>query len=121
MQNCRLHGLKPLANFVVNEIIHDPTLIDIEWRQLADTLILRICKDIGIEVPKWLIGWSEVESLDEFDDIQRERVRVFLQKQINDAYGRIQIIDENGRPRPNYKNEVNVKKPKTSLNVFGMF
>ncbi len=38
-----------------------------------------------------------------------KRVRAFLQKEINDAYGRIQILDEDGRPQTDYKNEVNVK------------
>ena len=107
--NCRLHLLKPLGQFVVNEITGDPSLIDMDWKELADTLILRICMDIGIEVPIWLQGWTEVESLDDFDDIQRERIRGFLVKEINQAYGKIQVIDEEGRPQKDYKNEVDVK------------
>ncbi len=108
-KNCSLHGLKPLAQFVVNEIIHNPKLVDMDWRELADLLIRVICIDIGIDVPKWLQGWSEVETLDEFDDIQRGRVREFLQQQINDSYGRIQVLDENGQPKTDYKNEIDVK------------
>ncbi len=57
-----------------------PTLIDMDWRELADTLIIRICMDIGIDNPKWLQVWSEVESLDEFDDIQREESKSILTK-----------------------------------------
>ncbi len=94
---------------MVNEIIHDPKLVDMDWRELSDLLIRMICTDIGIDVPKWLQGWSEVESLYEFDDIQRERVREFLQQQINDAYGRIQVLNDSGRPKTDYKNEFNVK------------
>lgn len=108
-KNCRLHGLKPLAQFASNEILTNPTLIDMDWKELADTLLLRICMDIGIEIPKWLDGWSEVESLDDFEDIQRERIRSFLQKEINQAYGQIQLIDNDGRPQKNYKDEINVK------------
>ena len=108
-KNCSLHGLKPLAHFAANEIINNPTLLDLDWKELADTLILRICSDIGIDVPKWLQGWSEMETLDDLDDIQRERVRTFLQSEINNAYGRIQILDEHGQPKTDYKNEVDVK------------
>ena len=118
--NCRLHLLKPLGQFVVNEITGDPSLIDMDWKELADTLILRICMDIGIEVPIWLQGWTEVESLDDFDDIQRERIRGFLVKEINQAYGKIQILDDEGRLQQDYKNEVDVKTTKDFKNRVGV-
>ncbi len=108
-KNCSLHGLKPLAHFAANEITHDPKLLDMGWRELADTLIRLIYTEIGNDVPKWLLGWNETESLDDLDDIQRERVRTFLQSEINNAYGRIQILDERGQPKTDYKNEVDVK------------
>jgi len=109
IKNCRLHGLKPFGQFVADEVVNDPTLIDMDWKELADLMILRICIDIGIEVPDWLKGWSEVESLDDFDDMQRERIRAFLQKEINNAYGRIEILDEEGRHQKKYNNEIEVK------------
>jgi hypothetical protein len=48
-------------------------------------------------------------SIDDFDDIQRERIRGFLVKQINDAYGRIEVVDEEGRHQKKYNNEIEVK------------
>lgn len=108
-KKCSLHGLKPLAHFAANEIIHDPKLLDMGWRELADTLIRLMYTEIGIDVPKWLLEWNETESLGDLDDIQRERLRTFLQSEINTAYGRIQIFDEHGQPKTDYKNEVDVK------------
>ncbi len=104
-ENCRLHELKPLGQFAANEIINDPDLLDLGWRKLADTLILRIFMELGKDVPEWLKSWSEEESLDEFNDIQLERIRAFLQKQINDAYGRIQVLDEEGRPKQYFEDD----------------
>lgn len=115
-KNCRLHGLKPFGQFVVDEVVNDPALLDMDWRELADLMVLRICMDIGIDVPEWLKGWSEAETQYDFDDIQIERVRGFLVKQINDAYGRIQVVDEEGKSQSKFDLESDIKTSKSFKN-----
>jgi hypothetical protein len=106
---CLLHGLKPLAQYFAQEIIQNPSYLDENWKELTNTLITRLYSDIGQEPPSWLLGWSKTETLEDMDDLQIERIRIFLQLEINKAYGQIQIIDEDGRPQKDYKDEINLK------------
>lgn len=109
-KNCKLHALKALSQFVANEIIADPQLLDLDWRELADRLIIRMFSDVQMEVPEWLKKWSRTETMEDLDDIHRENIRIFLQKEINNAYGRIEIFDEDGRPaKRKYDNSIEVK------------
>jgi hypothetical protein len=83
---CCFHALKPLAQFVVCEIVKDPSLLDMDWRQLTNMLVKRVYKNVDLVMPVWLSGWSVTESLVDNDELLVERVRVFLQKEINRAY-----------------------------------
>jgi len=96
IHECVLHGLKPIAQFVVAEILEDPSLLDMQWRELANTLIVRMYTDTGLEAPEWLLSWNKTETLADMDELHIEKIRIFLQSEINKAYGRIDVYDEDG-------------------------
>lgn len=106
---CQLHRLKPLAQYFAQEIINNPSYLNLNWKELTNTLINRAYADIGQETPSWLLQWSKTETLEDMDDLQIERIRIFLQTEINKAYGTIQVIDEDGRPQKDYNDEINIK------------
>ncbi len=109
-RSCKLHALKSLSQFAVGEIIADPQLLELDWRELADRLIIRMYSDAGMEIPEWLKKWVKPETMEDLDDVHRENIRIFLQKEINNAYGRVEILDEDGRPaKRRYDNSIEVK------------
>ena len=109
-QDCRLYELKPLAQFVANEMITDPGLLEKNYKELADMLIFRMYNAVSLEVPEWIKTWTKTETLEDLDALHIERIRIALQNEINDAYGRIDIYDEDGRIKnKKYDNTVEVK------------
>lgn len=109
-KNCKLHALKALSQFAAGEIIADPQLLELDWRELADRLIIRMYSDVDIEIPEWLKKWVKPETMEDLDDVHRENIRIFLQKEVNNAYGRVEIFDEDGRPAKRmYDNSIEVK------------
>lgn len=108
-QDCLLHGLKPLAQYFANEIIEDPKFLDLNWKDLANELVTRVYMDAGLKAPEWILNWSKTETLEDRDDLQIERIRIFLQDEINRAYGTIQIYEEDGYTKDNFNQNVNAK------------
>ena len=99
-QRCKFNLLKPIAQFAVREIVHSPELLELDWKELCDTLITRAYVEAGLRPDEWIYRWSESESMDDLDEEHREEVRIFLLECINRAYGRVQIIDElDGKPK----------------------
>lgn len=83
---CELNKLKSISYFIANEIIHDPNLLDMDYNDLAITLLRRLYSDIGYTFPNWLNQSVEIYSMDDMYDIQEETIRSFLVNTINNAH-----------------------------------
>lgn len=111
-QKCKFNLLKPMSHAAAMEFIHDESLWDIEWKELANVLITRLYADAGMEPPEWIYQWSKSETMEDMDDEHREDIRIFLLDQINRAYGRVQVIDpETGKTLTEDYNQ-DIKKTK---------
>lgn len=99
-KRCKFNLLKPITQFIIQEITSNPELIELEWKDLCDTLITRAYFEAGLHPDDWIYHWSKSETMDDLDEEHREEVRIFLLECINRAYGRVQIIDElDGKPK----------------------
>ena len=96
-EHCLLHGLKPLACYFAGEIKYKPEELDMDWRELTNLILTRAYMDVSREMPAWLLSWAKTESLEDLDDITVDRIESFLRDEVNKAFGRIEIIDEDGR------------------------
>lgn len=92
-QHSRLTDLSVFARFAAVEMTMDPSLILEEWTVVADELIKRFYQHLEVEIPEWLTLWSESESLDDFDDNQREDIRTFFVNEFNRERGQLKIVD----------------------------
>ncbi|WP_299523369.1 hypothetical protein [uncultured Methanobrevibacter sp.] len=93
---CLFHQLKWLAQYTVHEIIDDINLLLLDWKELANTLIVRAYASTGRECPRWLLGWSESVTLDDVDEEEVEEIRMFFIEEINKQMRQIRVYDENG-------------------------
>ncbi len=85
-EKCELNKLKSISYFVANEIIQDPNLLDMDYNDLAVTLLHRLYSDIGYNFPEWLNKTVEIYNTDDMYDIQEETIRSFLVNTINRAH-----------------------------------
>jgi hypothetical protein len=93
--------LQSISHYIANKIINDPDLIDEDWQQLIDYLLRELEMETKTSIPNWIYQWQETESLEDYDDDQREMLRMFFMETINNASRRITVTDENGYARPN--------------------
>lgn len=91
-----LRDLKFLGQFAASEIVGEPSLLLDDWKVTADKIISKFYETVGLEVPEWLTFWAESESLDDFDDSQREDIRNFFVNEFNLARKKVVHYDENG-------------------------
>ena len=108
-KNCKLHDLKSIGNYFAIEIVNEPSLLELDWQELTNTLLVRLYGEIGREMPPWLLKWAPVETMGDLDEIHLEDMRGFFQEAINMAYGQIQILNEEMRTVKKFNNEVEVK------------
>jgi hypothetical protein len=114
---CQLHQLKALAQYFTKEIIDNPKYLDLNWKELTNILINRAYIETGQKTPPWLLKWDKTTTLEDMDEILIEDIRIFLQKEINEAYGRITLRDEEGRPqRDNFDGTIEVKNSEDFYN-----
>lgn len=92
-----LVNLNVFGRFAIREIITEPTLLEEDWRTVADKILERFYSSIGVTVPEWLQSWEESETINEFDESIREDIRTFLLNEINDTRRKVVFKDEYGR------------------------
>lgn len=112
IKQCTLHDLKPLGQYMAIEILNDPKLLDIGWQELTNDLLQRMYVESGKVPPEWILEWVEIESMVDLDELYKENIRNFLVEEINRAFGSIQIMDDEGKPKKDYSSKFDVKGPK---------
>lgn len=98
-KRCKLNAFKAITQSVAMEILGNLDLLTMDWRELANTLIMRIYMDAGMDIPPWMLKWSKSETMEDMDEEHREDIRIFMLDQINRAYGRVQVMDDEYRPK----------------------
>lgn len=112
-QRCKFNLLKPLAQAVAYEIQEDPSLLDLDWQEMVNTILTRLYLECDIQPENWLYEWSKSESMEDMDDEHREDIRIFLLNQINKAYGSVKVYDEvTGEQQEQFRYESKVKGSK---------
>lgn len=97
-KKCKFNAFKSITQVAALEYTSDSQLWDMDWKELANTILTRVYLDAGMEPPNWIYKWSQSEDMDDLDEEYREGIRILLLEQINQAYGKVQIIDpETGR------------------------
>lgn len=91
-----LKDLKFLGQFAASEIVGNPSLLLDDWRVTADKILTKFYTTMGVEVPEWLTGWAESESLEDLDDTQREDIRNFFVEEFNNARKKVNTYDSYG-------------------------
>ena len=91
-----LNRLEAIGRYVAGEIIYDPDLLSKDWKVIIDEILEKLYSDIGLSVPEWLTKWAVSESLEDFDNNQREMIRSFFNKAFNQARKTSKIVDEWG-------------------------
>ena len=91
-----LNHLKYISNFFANEILNNPKMINDDWKDCANGILQRLYADIDYDMPEWLVGYVKNTTLEEFDEDQKEDIRMFLIDQINKHKNSIKIFNEKG-------------------------
>lgn len=110
-KTCKLHDLKALGQYMAIEILNDPHLLDGNWQELTNDLLLRMYMEAGLTPPDWIMEWVEIESMLDLDELYKENIRNFLVEEVNRAFGQIQILDDEGQPKQGYDGKFETKGP----------
>ncbi|RBQ23859.1 hypothetical protein ALNOE001_06510 [Candidatus Methanobinarius endosymbioticus] len=76
--------------------MENPKLLSENWKDCYNMILERLYTDIGQEIPNWLKTYVKSRTLDDFDDDQRETIRMFILEKINQQKDTIKVYDENG-------------------------
>ena len=109
-EECEFNKLQALGNFAAAHIEEDTSLLQLDWKTLANTLIEKAYEYIDCEVPEWLLGYVESVTDEDLEIDEIESIRMFLINEINkqskqihlynisdsDIYSRIRSVIENG-------------------------
>ena len=116
--NSPLQDLKYLGRFALRHLLADPSKLLDDWKLTADEIIKSFFDEVDEEVPKWLTLWAESESLDDFDDSQREDLRNFFVNEFNKARKKVIVQDDMGVTKDDtlYMDEASTKDDFSSIN-----
>ncbi len=95
-KQCVLHKLKPISNFFAYEIQHTPKILNEDWQVVANDILTNLYVDLGMKIPEWLKQYVENKGLEDYDDDQREDLRIFLSEEINRKMNKVEVWDEEG-------------------------
>lgn len=92
----QLKNLGFLGEYAIQYITTEPGLLLDNWRDAADKIISQFFFEMGADVPEWLTGWEESESISDLDDTQREDIRNFFVSEFNNARKKINVYNSYG-------------------------
>ena len=82
----RLSRLQALGRWIAARILEDSTLLEEDWKQLAEKLLEEAYQAAGLDTPEWLSAWAETRG-DVYEDI-REMIREYIIERVNSAFFR---------------------------------
>jgi len=91
-----LKNLQFLGRYALRHLLSDPSKLLNDWKETADEILEAFFNEVDEEVPLWLKMWAESESLDDFDDSQREDLRTFFINEFNAARKRVVVQGDMG-------------------------
>lgn len=97
----RLAQLKPLGQYIASKIVENPKLLDNDWRELAEQLLVEAYGEAGIQPPGWIRREYRIEK-NIYEEV-KSRIEAFLVKRINEEYekfvGRV-LVEVSGSEHP---------------------
>ena len=102
---CKFHDLKPLAYFCLDYIVANPEVLRLNWKDLANKIIMQAYIRCQRKVPEWLLDFVESVSLDDLDDEETEELRMFFIDEINKKTNKV-YADEWSSPDDSNKRVV---------------
>lgn len=93
----KLNQLSELGSFVLNELYEDVRLLEIPWKELTNSLLLRAYADCDRSCPDWLLEFHKSTTLEDLDEEEAEEIRMFLLDEVNKKSRQIQLVTEDGR------------------------
>ena len=90
----KLNTFKAITQAVAVEILADPTLLEKDWKELADTLLIRIYSDIGERPPEWLMTWMKSETIEDIENEQKESIRILISTRLNYEMKKVPLVDD---------------------------
>ena len=119
-RNSPLIKLHALSMFFAKQFIEDSSLLNLDWQELANTLLSRLNPLHDIVVPNWLLKWADPETQEDLDDEIRERIRAFIVEKINREVGRINDYDSSNDHMKGVDGKIDVKNSVILFLVFGL-
>jgi hypothetical protein len=77
-----------LGDFTAKFILSDNDSLKKGWQQLSKEILTEFYKTAGLEIPSWVYLISIQDQLDNIIEVQKQGVRGFLQKIVNDTHAR---------------------------------
>nr|WP_302577884.1 hypothetical protein [Methanobrevibacter arboriphilus] len=95
-KQCAFHKLKAISQFFANEIKHNPKILKEDWEVVANNILELLYVDLDLKMPDWLKLFVENQNLEDYDDEQKEDLRIFLSDEINRKMNKVEVWDEEG-------------------------
>lgn len=109
---CLFHDLKYLADFTLDYILKHPEVLKLNWKDLANKMIMQAYIHCGRIVPDWVLLFEEAVSDVDIDDEETEDLRMFflevINKQVNNVVADV-YDSPNGKNSKRVKNESDFK------------
>lgn len=86
--DCRFHELKPLGQFALKCIQSDISLLQLDWKELANTILKKAYSICDMAIPEWLLEFENV-TLEAIDEEKTEDIRSFFLSEINNEMSKI--------------------------------
>ena len=109
---CLFHDLKFLADFTLEYIVNNPSVLKLNWQELSNKMIMQAYIHCQRPAPEWLLSFEEAVSDIDIDDEETEDLRMFfldvINKQVNNVITDVYESPE-GKSIKRVKNESDFK------------
>ena len=103
----RLKCLKAIGYWVAERVVSEPKLLEIDWKDLAEKLLVEMFTTAGMKVPEWVKLNYEYEE-DIYEDL-KEAIRSYLVRRVNEEYSRFVgkvVVETEGRIEAHQRSDI---------------
>ncbi len=83
----RLVELRAIGQYVAKRILDDPSLLELDWRELSEKLLVEAYREVGLTPPGWIKLWYHYDVREVYESLIDD-VRRCLRRLIDDLYAR---------------------------------
>lgn len=112
-----LKALEAIGRFSSNYILKNPEILSLDMLEAGDVIVNELYALVGREVPEWLKWEAKTETLEDYSQSEKDRIKGFIFESMIREYNKKILVEAEERPRGGKQTDLTSKSDDDALEL----